>query len=303
MNIIGHKEILTFFEKATTADRLHHAYLFVGRSKLGKRTVAEHLAKQIFEDTEKSLSINPDIFFLQRGIDKKTEKTKKNISIEQVHELRHFLQGKPFLYKKKIAIIDNAELLSRGAMNALLKTLEEPRGDVTLFLIATDESMLLETIRSRCQTLYFHPVEMKNIQEYLVSTNIDSYIAESMAIHAAGLPGRAVAWAEDMDGYEWYKKEVARCKDLFSKPLYKKLEIVDELFGKKDDHIKTRATLIDVLDIWQLVIREQYTQQYSDSSQSYDIVKTNNAIIEAKKGLMQNVHPRMLIEQVLLTIS
>ena len=52
MNIIGHKDILTFFEKATAAGRLHHAYLFVGRSELGKRTVAEYIARQQFGDAE-----------------------------------------------------------------------------------------------------------------------------------------------------------------------------------------------------------------------------------------------------------
>ena len=133
-DIIGHKDILTFFDSATKAGHLHHAYLFVGRPQLGKRTVAEHITKQLF-GSDKPLHINPDFFFLKRGIHEKTGKTKKHISIEDVQGLQQFLRGKPFLHKKKVAIIDDAHLLSIGAMNALLKTLEEPRGDATIFLI------------------------------------------------------------------------------------------------------------------------------------------------------------------------
>ena len=303
MNLIGHKDILTFFEKASAAEKLHHAYLFVGRAQLGKRTVAEYIARQQFGDQDASLVSNPDFFFLQRGSDAKTGKTKKNISIEQVHELRHFLQGKPFLHKKKIAVIDDAELLSTGAMNALLKTLEEPRGDAMIFLIATNETALLETIRSRCQTLYFHPVQSAEIEAYMQLQDIDSTLAASIALHAAGLPGRAISWMEDPEQHEWYMQEAARCKKLLGAPLHAQLTLVEDLFAKKDDHIATRATLVTILDIWQQVFRNAYTAPDSARAQRYDIVRTYDAIERAKKGLSQNVHPRMLIERILLTLS
>ncbi len=303
MDIVGHKDILTFFEKATAAGKLHHAYLFVGRAELGKRTVAEYIAKQQFGEVTKSLETNPDFFLLKRGVDDKTGKTQKNISIEQVHELRHFLQGKPFLHKKKVAIIDDAELLSRGAMNALLKTLEEPRGDAMISLIATNEHVLLETIRSRCQTIYFHPVASAEIEAYMLSHDIDSRLAAEMALHATGLPGRAIAWSTDADSYEWYTKEIVRCEKLLGKPFHAQLALVEDLFGKKDDHIATRATLVRVLSIWQQVFRNTYTQETSATSARYDIVQTYEAIEQAKKGLTQNVHPRMLIEHILLTLT
>ena len=303
MNIIGHKNILTFFEKATLAQKLHHAYLFVGRSELGKRTVAEYLARQQFGNAEKSLATNPDFFVLARGKDDKTGKTKKNISIEQIHTLRHFLQGKPFLHKKKIAVIDDAELLSRGAMNALLKTLEEPKGNTIVYLIATEEKALLETIVSRCQTIYFHPVLTTEIESYLVSENIDAHLAVRMAEDSLGLPGKAVLWRTDDDVYARYAKEVDRCEQLFGQPLHKQLKIVDDLFEKKDDHIATRALLVDILNTWEHVLRKKYTQQSSADMKSYDIVQIYNAIERAKIGLVQNIHPRMLVEQILLSLT
>jgi DNA polymerase-3 subunit delta' len=303
MNIVGHADILHFFEQATQAGHLHHAYLFVGREQIGKRTVAEMIARQLFGTTDNVLHTNPDFFFLERGLNEKTGKTQKNISVDQVQTLRHFLQGKPFLYTKKVAIINDAELLSRGAMNALLKTLEEPRGHATVFLITSDAHALLDTIRSRCQTLYFHPVAEADIYQDLLTLNIDEHLARTMAYDASGCPGRARGWVADPDAYAWYRAEIARCESLFGKPLHAQLALVEDLFGKKEDHIATRTTLGQILDIWLLVVRDRYTHQSSESRSSYDIVQTSDAIVRAQKGLLQNINPRMLIESILLTIS
>jgi len=299
-DIIGHEDILTFFDKAQATNHLHHAYLFVGRPQLGKRTVAEHLAKTFFS-SEASLHTNPDFFFLKRGIHEKTGKTKKHISVDDVYELRHFLQGKPFFHKKKIVIIDDAHLLSIGAMNAILKTLEEPRGDTTIFLIAEDEHLLLETIRSRCQICYFYPVQTSSIDASLVEKKIDPSLATSMATLSGGYPGKAIQWMTDMDHYEWYKKEVARCHDLFGKPFSQQLARVEDLFAKKEDHIGARSELLTVLDIWLFCLRERYAQSSSVFPTRCDIVDAYCAIHRAKKQLLENVHPRLLIEHVLLT--
>ncbi|HBB38467.1 MAG: polymerase III, delta prime subunit protein [Candidatus Magasanikbacteria bacterium GW2011_GWD2_43_18] len=300
MNIIGHKDILTFFDSARAAGHLHHAYLFVGRPQLGKRTVAEHVTQLLF-DSQKPLHTNPDFFFLKRGIHEKTGKTKKYISIEDVQGLQQFLRGKPFLHKKKVAIIDDAHLLSSGAMNALLKTLEEPRGDATIFLVAEDESALLETIRSRCQTCYFYPVRASDIESHLLEQKIDPPLAAKMATGSGGYPGKAIIWADNPEQYEWYTKELARCEGLFGKPLYEQLAAVEDLFAKKDDHIAARSELLTILDIWLALVRTQYTDPASPYVGKYDIVRTYSAIQRAKKDLLANVHPRMLIEQVLLT--
>ena len=299
-DIIGHKDILMFFDKATSSGHLHHAYLFVGRPKLGKRTVAEYITKQLF-GSEKTLHTNPDFFFLARGIHEKTGKTKKHISIEDVQGLQQFLRGKPFLHKKKVAIIDDAHLLSMGAMNALLKTLEEPRGEATVFLIAENESTLLETIRSRCQILYFYPVGIQHIETAFLHKHIDPSLASAMASVSGGYPGKALVWAEDPEQYEWYQKEILRCQSLFGKSLYQQLAIVEDLFAKKYDHIGARSELLIILDIWLGCLRDSYTQSTSASLQKCDIVDAYRAIHRAKKELLANVHPRLLIEHVLLT--
>lgn len=299
MPIIGHSDILSFFEKATQAGRLHHAYLFVGPRGLGKRAVAEYIARQCFGETEKPLHTNPDFLFLARGVHEKTGKTKKHISVDDVERVRQFFYGKPFLHEKKITIIDDAHLLSTGAMNALLKTLEEPRGDAIVFLIAEDSRALLPTIRSRCQTFFFHPVSEHELEMYLLGERIDPILAKEMARNAGGIPGRAIAWAEDPAQYEWYQQEKTRFLSLVGAPFHEQLARVDELFEKKDDHIAGRVALLSILDIWLGVLREHSTQ----GPCKYDIVETYHAIHRAKEGLSRNVHPRLLIEHILFTLG
>ncbi len=314
MNIIGHKDILNFFEKALAADRLHHAYLFVGPEGLGKQTMARHFAAQLFDIDAAVLETQPDFSFLEQGINEKTGKTKKNIAIEQIHKLRHFFQGRPLLKTRKIAIINDADRMSIGAMNALLKTLEEPRGDAMVFLIAKDEYGILPTIQSRCQRLYVHPVLQSDIAAYLESTDLDESIRHEMVTASVGFPGRVISWIEDMEVYNDYKKEIIRCESLMGVPLYKKLALVDDLFGKKDDHIATRNALQDTLQLWQLVFRDIHAAALhidtpstvplssKQNHTSYDILAVQDAMTHAIELLGKNVHPKLLVEHVLLTL-
>ena len=82
-----------------------------------------------------------------------------SIKIEQVRSLQKGLNLKPLEANRKICLIEEAESMTLGAANALLKTLEEPRGDTLLILLTAYPNRLLETIRSRCQPLPFtrHP--------------------------------------------------------------------------------------------------------------------------------------------------
>lgn len=301
MDCIGHDDIIDFFDTARTAGRLHHAYLFVGRRGLGKYHLATQIAADVFGQSVDKLATNPDIFLLSRGIHEKTGKTKKNISIDDVAELRHFLQSRPFVHKNKIAIVDGADLLSAGAMNSLLKTLEEPRGDVHIFLIVESEDALLETIRSRCHTIYFHAVDDETLISYALGAGQSEETAREMARHAAGLPGRMVEWVAEEASYNRYTQEVSRYQSLIGVPLYEQLAQVEELFTKKEDHIAARSALLEILDIWLETLYRSYHS--SQTALSYDIVETYQALLQAKSQLTKNIHPRLLIEHILLTLS
>ena len=133
MQIIGHNNILDYFENIEKNGTISHAYLFVGPPLVGKKTTAQFLAATLLETSYEKINIHPDFLFVQREKNEKTEKMKKNIDVEQIRKLRSFFSLGSYFKKHKIAIIDNAEHMNANASNALLKTLEEPGKNNILF--------------------------------------------------------------------------------------------------------------------------------------------------------------------------
>lgn len=292
--IIGHNQIINFFNKVIDNAGLSHAYCFVGAEHLGKRKVAEYLASQILGTVPEKLSANFDFVLLEQEVDEKTEKTKRDITVKQVRELRGQLSKRSYGGGYKVAIIDNAEKMNGEAANALLKTLEEPAEKTIVFIITKDEKELPETILSRCQSINFFPVakeEMtENLKKYFDSERVEEVIALSN-----GLPGLALDWLNNDEIFSAYKEEIIRFQSLFGEPFYKKLALVDDLFGDKTDHIAARQHLLEVLSIWQIELMKKKIE-YSGN------VELQDQIFSAKDLLLKNVHPRLLVENILLNI-
>ena len=153
--IIGHDKILNFFDRVMENGNLSHAYLFVGPDQVGKKTVAQEMGSKILKVSRDKLKTSPDYSFTTQLFDEKTGKTKKNIIIAQMRELRENLARRSYMGGYKIAIIDSADKMNIEAANALLKTLEEPSEKTILFLITDNDVALPATIRSRCQIIHF----------------------------------------------------------------------------------------------------------------------------------------------------
>jgi DNA polymerase-3 subunit delta' len=308
-SIIGHKKILDFFSKLIEAGNLSHAYCFVGQEKLGKRTVAKNISAKIFNVTVDKLKTQPDFVIVEQEINEKTGKTKKNIDVDQIRYLKSFLSQRSFLGGYKIALIDNAEKMNANSANGILKVLEEPKEKTALFLITKDENLLPKTIQSRCQMIYFYPVQKDLIKEFILKKDIDDTKAEEMLRLSLGLPGRVCDWIEDIDSYELYKKEALRFISLFNRPFYEKLNKVDDIFGDKTDHIVARDNLSKILDVWLVVLRG-FIHSNNGLKENKGKIKIENEklinisrmIKEAKFFLNANIHPRILVEQILLEL-
>jgi len=292
--IIGHHQIINFFDKVIDNANLSHAYCFVGLEHLGKRKVAEYLASKILEVDNKKLYQNFDFVFVNQEIDEKTEKTKRDITVKQIRELREQLSKRSYGGGFKVAIIDNAEKMNSEAANALLKTLEEPADRTIIFLLTKDEKQLPETIISRCQLINFFPVHPRDIKTNLAEF-YDEELVEEVANLSGGLPGLAINWLKNKEMLADYKKEIQRFHSLFGEPFYKKLAIVEDLFSDKTDHIAARQHLLEVLDIWQSDLMKENLEATKN-------VSLQDQIFTTKDLLLKNVHPRLLIENILLNI-
>ncbi|PIY93097.1 MAG: hypothetical protein COY69_03415 [Candidatus Magasanikbacteria bacterium CG_4_10_14_0_8_um_filter_32_14] len=299
LDILGHKVVLDFFEKVRENNKLSHAYCFIGPKNVGKFTIAKFLATQLLGLPKEKLFTSPDLFLLEQIIKQKTGKLGKDISIDQVRELVSFLSRHAFLGGYKVAVIDNADLLSVGASNALLKTLEEPKSKAIIFLVTDDEKKLLPTILSRCQIIYFSTISQDLIQDFLDKSNLSREKKDYILKYSCGLPGIAVKLATDEDYYLEYTKEVRRFEGLFGRLFYEKLKMVEELFGDKKDHIQARNYLRQVLYIWQINLHIFLKNNKLDKTTTLNLY---NSITKANNLLIKNVHPRLLIENILLQI-
>ncbi len=309
--IIGHHNIVSLFESLVDKKKISHAYCFAGMEKLGKKVVAENIACRLLKVESKKLRTCADFCLVRQMRDEKSGKKKKDIDIKQIRELSRMLSRHSFLGGRKVAIIDQAEKMNANSANALLKILEEPPANTVIFLITADQSKLPQTINSRVQTVYFNPVETDIIFKYLLSQGSPEDEAAEMASLCLGKPGRAIGWLRCVPNYQYYKREVERFSRLFGQPFYKKLELVDDMFGDKMDHISARNRLLRVMDIWQTIMRDKLLKQlnmgeyavHKKTSGEHQVrIDFFDQIAEAKELLRKNIHPRLLIEKILIKI-
>lgn len=308
-HIIGHTSIIQFFESVIDAGAMHHAYCFVGREHVGKKTMAIELAAQLLQTTREKVVNHPDWIYIAQEKNEKTGKTKKNIDIDQIRTIKEHLSRRAAMGGYRIAVIDGAEKMNRNAGNALLKTLEEPGKQTVLFLLTTDEQQLLPTILSRSQRIFFAPVHEEILYNGLCETGVEESDAHLFARDAYGLPGKALLWAQHRETYDIYKKTISDFCSLFGKPLYEKMKTVEPLFGDKSDHIETRHYLYETLSVWQLVLRDVLPSVGMNQAPAYLPTVTKKQVLDifaeidkAKYYIQKNIHPKLLIEHILLRI-
>jgi len=162
MHIIGHHAARERLQGLAGHAECPQSFLFVGPESIGKRLSAIEFAWALLGRggefagrTEEEL-VHPDIMLLEpERVTEKGKTREKNIPVEAIREAMNFLSRYPLSGQKRVLIIDDAHRLSRGAQNALLKTLEEPNPTSVLMLVTYDPSALLDTVHSRLQRLHF----------------------------------------------------------------------------------------------------------------------------------------------------
>ncbi|HYP50265.1 MAG TPA: DNA polymerase III subunit delta' [Pyrinomonadaceae bacterium] len=215
--LIGNNHVKEILQRMLRARRVPNSLLFMGADGIGKREFALETAKAFVcqnptaaheacdacgacrraekvnfpnsrdkDDNEKIFfSEHPDIGLLRQA--------GKFITVNQMRELETESNFRPYEAAARFFLIDDAEKMNEAAANALLKTLEEPSTTAHIFLITSRPAALLPTIRSRCQTLRFAPVEAKQIEGFLESKKQFSVSdAELLSKFARGSVGRAL---------------------------------------------------------------------------------------------------------------
>ncbi|SNS43731.1 DNA polymerase III subunit delta' [Sphingopyxis indica] len=213
--LIGHHDAEKAFLDAWRGGRLHHAWLLAGPQGMGKAAFAARVARFLvthgaggegnaatLDDPGDAAAAklvdagnHPEILRLERQVKDKGKDLARNITVEQVRELKGRLNFSLSLGDWRVIVVDAIDDLEPGAANAFLKTLEEPPAKTLFLLVSHSPGRLLPTIRSRCRTLRFQPVERDAMTTWLHELRSMLDMSELRAIVAAsgGVPGKALA--------------------------------------------------------------------------------------------------------------
>ena len=167
-DVKGQEHIVTTLKNQINADRFRHAYLFCGRRGTGKTTIAKILARAV--NCEHPVDGSPcNTCKTCRAINEGTSMNvieidaASNNGVDNIREIREEVAYRPTTGKYKVYIIDEVHMLSTGAFNALLKTLEEPPSYVIFILATTEAHKIPITILSRCQRYDFRRITADTI--------------------------------------------------------------------------------------------------------------------------------------------
>lgn len=167
-DVKGQDHIVTTLTNQIRHNRIGHAYLFCGTRGTGKTTVAKILAKAV--NCEHPVNGSPcNECAMCKAIQAGTAMNvieidaASNNGVDNIREIREEVSYRPTEGKYKVYIIDEVHMLSTGAFNALLKTLEEPPSYVMFILATTEAHKIPITILSRCQRYDFHRITIDTI--------------------------------------------------------------------------------------------------------------------------------------------
>ena len=172
-SVVGQQALTQTLQNAIRQDRLAHAYLFCGPRGVGKTTCARIFAKTInclnpqnghdaCNECESCKAFNEQRSFNIHELD-----AASNTSVEDIRNLIDQVRVPPQIGKYSVYIIDEVHMLSAGAFNALLKTLEEPPSYAIFILATTEKHKVLPTILSRCQMYDFNRITVPDTIAYL----------------------------------------------------------------------------------------------------------------------------------------
>ena len=236
--VLGHQNIIKYLQRLIISKQFVSSYLFFGPEDIGKKTLVNFFVKSIFCFENQSSKDFPcgeckDCKDIDKNIhpgymEVNLEDGKKNISIEQVRELKERLYLTSARGSYKVVIINQADLLSIEASNALLKLIEEPPKNSIIILITKKVENILPTIRSRTQNIIFHNVSLKEIRNHLVKVGASEKLARELSEFSSGIPGLAMSYYKDLDLWNNKKNGLNEMLEILDKPLNERLSWVDE---------------------------------------------------------------------------
>lgn len=316
-DILGQDRIKDLFKSSVEKGRLSHSYLIEGEDGLGKMEMAKFIAASLL-CSEQGFSpctqcsncrkidklSHPDL----RVIDEKTVKI-DNIrsSIQEVYK-------RPYEGSRKILIIKNFHTATIEGQNAILKTLEEPPETATILLLAKDTLSILDTIKSRCQTLKMFRINPELVKDCLLSSGEDALEAEFAALFSEGNIG--VAKKACSEEFLTLRSSIINIAlEVFKVGKFKALQYGEVLAKEKDniDEVLNIFTSIyrDIImlkideknnriinrDKFEILVEESYRLSYNKLNRALKIIK------DTRNSLTRDTNFQLTMEVMILGIQ
>lgn len=288
-NIIGNEQVKNTLNKIIEQDKISHSYMFIGPDGIGKTLFAKEFAKMILCENsdikpcntckscvEFTNNNNPDLIEI--------EPVQGTIKIEQIRELQAKVLEKPIISNKKVYIIEDADCMTKEAGNCLLKTLEEPPSFITIIMTGSNESMFLNTIKSRCIKVNFKKIEDSILKQYL-ENKYNFQMDESILKACEGSIEKAIRVNKNKEQYEEIFK-------LFSKiENYKLLDVLN----KVDFIYKDKEDIYDILDYINIILSSKLLENPK-------YIRYIETVEQTKKNLRANSNYDMSIDNMIFKI-
>ena len=305
--VVGHDQALGQLRAQLQGGRLAHAYLFVGEAGLGKSTAARALAAALLPEAQ--LHRHPDFWEDDRI---------KPLSINEIrllpdkppefHELslQAFLNLKPAVGSRRVAVVANVGRLRDQDQSVLLKTLEEPHPHRVIILTtpSLNPFVVLPTVVSRCRRVFFHPVPAPEIERLLREKDVAPARARLLADLARGRPGWAVRVAGDDGVIEQHRDWTRRLEEVFGAPADVPLNVAEELdaaqMAWRRGEGEAEDPAVFALASWQVELRRRMLATSGrEQGRWAHLVELS---YDTLGYLEQNVSPRLALETFLLEV-
>jgi len=320
--VIGQDVIKKTIVNEINNNKVSHAYLFCGPRGTGKTSIAKLIAKLIncqnqnngipCEQCQSCLSHKNNVDIIE--ID-----AASNNGVDEIRELRNKVNLLPANSKYKIYIIDEVHMLSIGAFNALLKTLEEPPAHVVFILATTEINKIPITIVSRCQRFDFNKISNKKIFERLkqiselekIKINHDaleeiSSLTDGGLRDAIGLLDKAIAYTNDEItseiiheiNYSVTKNDIKKIvKYVYENNVKEYIELIDSL----DDKGKDLNKLVDEMMVYlrNILIDEDNSLEINKKI----VLDYINQLNEVSTKMKNTNYPKIILETFIISVN